>query len=167
MVWLPLYVSRGTVVATATAYGLDDRGVGVRVPVKSRTFTSPYRPDRLWGSTALVFNKYRGLFPGDKTARAWSWPLTSNWYQGQENVGLYIHSPIRLHGVVLSELSTGTTLRFFTYGVILCCFENLQFLFNCWLPLFRLCCDLATAKSGFIVLRFKDMNFLFNFCYSL
>jgi hypothetical protein len=25
-------------------------------------------------------------------------------------VGLYIHSPIRLHGVVLNKLSTGTTL---------------------------------------------------------
>jgi hypothetical protein len=28
--------------------------------------------------------------------------LTSNECRGQENVGLYIHSPIRLHGVVLN-----------------------------------------------------------------
>jgi hypothetical protein len=27
-------------------------------------------------------------------------------------VGLYIHSPIRLHGVVLNYLSTGTTLPY-------------------------------------------------------
>jgi hypothetical protein len=33
----------------ATGYGLDDRGVGVRVPVGSRIFSSPSRPDRLWG----------------------------------------------------------------------------------------------------------------------
>jgi hypothetical protein len=32
----------------------------------------------------------------------------------QENVDLYIHSHIRLHGVVLNSLSTGTTLPFTT-----------------------------------------------------
>jgi hypothetical protein len=30
-------------------------------------------------------------------------------------VDLYIHSPIRLHGVMLNQLSTGTTLTFFTF----------------------------------------------------
>jgi hypothetical protein len=48
---LKLYVSAGrsrdSVVAIATSYGLDDRGVGVRVPVGSRIFSSPTRPDRL------------------------------------------------------------------------------------------------------------------------
>jgi hypothetical protein len=34
----------------------------------------------------------------------------TNWCRGKENVDLYIHSPLRLHGVVLNELSTGTTL---------------------------------------------------------
>jgi hypothetical protein len=34
-------------VGAATGYGLEDRGVRVRVPVGSRTFISPYRPDRL------------------------------------------------------------------------------------------------------------------------
>jgi hypothetical protein len=33
------------VVGIATSYGLDDRGVGVRVPVRSRIFSSPNRPD--------------------------------------------------------------------------------------------------------------------------
>jgi hypothetical protein len=33
----------------ATGYGLDDRGVGGRVPVRSRIFSSPRRPDRLCG----------------------------------------------------------------------------------------------------------------------
>jgi hypothetical protein len=41
-------------------------------------------------------------FPGDNAAGAWSWPLTSNQCRGQENVDLYIHSPIRLHGVVVN-----------------------------------------------------------------
>jgi hypothetical protein len=32
-------------VGMATAYGLDDGGVGVRVPEGSRIFSSPRRPD--------------------------------------------------------------------------------------------------------------------------
>jgi hypothetical protein len=63
----------GSVVGTATAYGLDDRGVGVRVPVESRIFISLYRPDRLWGPTNLLSNGYRGVFPrevGGKVAGA-------------------------------------------------------------------------------------------------
>jgi hypothetical protein len=39
--------SRVNVVGIATAYRLDDRGVGVRVPVGSRIFSLPRRPDRL------------------------------------------------------------------------------------------------------------------------
>jgi hypothetical protein len=42
--------SQGSVVGTATGYGLDYGGVGVRVPVRSRIFFSPSRPDRLWGA---------------------------------------------------------------------------------------------------------------------
>jgi hypothetical protein len=50
-------------VCIATAYGLDDGGVGVQVPVGSRMFSSPHRPDRLWGLPSLLSNGYRGLFP--------------------------------------------------------------------------------------------------------
>jgi hypothetical protein len=42
--------SRDIVVGIVTGYGLDDRGVGVRVPVESRMFSSSRRPGRL-GST--------------------------------------------------------------------------------------------------------------------
>jgi hypothetical protein len=34
-----------SVVGIATSYGLDDRGIRVRVPVESRIFSSPNRPD--------------------------------------------------------------------------------------------------------------------------
>jgi hypothetical protein len=44
--------SQDSVVGIATGYGLDDRGVGVRVPVGSRIFSSR-RLDRLLGPTQL------------------------------------------------------------------------------------------------------------------
>jgi hypothetical protein len=53
----------------ATGYGLDDREVGVRVPVGSRIFSSPRRPDRLCGSPKILSNGNRGLFP-----RGVKWP---------------------------------------------------------------------------------------------
>jgi hypothetical protein len=43
----------------ASRYGLDDSGVGVRVPVGSRIFSSPRHPDRLWGSPNLLSNGYQ------------------------------------------------------------------------------------------------------------
>jgi hypothetical protein len=43
-------VSLDSSVGIATGYGLNDQGAGVRVPVGSTIFTSPYRPDQL-GST--------------------------------------------------------------------------------------------------------------------
>jgi hypothetical protein len=51
--------NRVSSVDITTGYGLKDRGVGVRVPIGARCFSTPRRPDRLWGS-----------FLGDKAAGA-------------------------------------------------------------------------------------------------
>jgi hypothetical protein len=61
-------MSRDSVVGIATGYGLDDQGVGVRVVIGSRIFSSPRRPDRFLGRPSLLSNGYRGFFPGGKAA---------------------------------------------------------------------------------------------------
>jgi len=61
--------------------------------------TSPPRPDRLWGPSSLPMGT-RGFFPEGKAAGAWNSPPSSA--EVKEYVELYLHSPIRLHGVVLS-----------------------------------------------------------------
>jgi hypothetical protein len=57
------HMSRDNIIGKVTGYGLDDRGVRVRVPVGSRIFSSPRHPDRLWGPRRLLSNGYRRLFP--------------------------------------------------------------------------------------------------------
>jgi hypothetical protein len=55
-----------TITPIATGYGLDDRGVGVGVPVVARIFTSPCRPDQYLYPPNLLTNGCRGSFPGVK-----------------------------------------------------------------------------------------------------
>jgi hypothetical protein len=61
--------SRDSAFGIATSYGLHDRGVGVRVPIGSRSFSSPRRPDRLCGSPNLLSNGYWGHFPRGLSGR--------------------------------------------------------------------------------------------------
>jgi hypothetical protein len=58
--------SRGSVLNTATSYRLDATMAGVRIPVDSRMFTFPYRPDRLWSPSNLLSSGCCWFFPGVK-----------------------------------------------------------------------------------------------------
>jgi hypothetical protein len=64
---ITFFRSQDSVVGIATGYGLEDREVGVRVPVASRIFSSPRRPAWLWSSPNLLSG---GSFPGGKAAGA-------------------------------------------------------------------------------------------------
>jgi hypothetical protein len=88
-----------------TGYGLNDRGVGVRIPTVSRILSSLRRPRRLSGPSSLLFNRYR----------SGSMKLTTH-LQLLSTSGTRWSThprPIRLHGVVLnySYLRSWTTLH--------------------------------------------------------
>jgi hypothetical protein len=57
-----LVVYWGSIVSIATGYGLDNRGVRVRVPVGSRIFSSPHHPYWFWGPPSCLASGYLGLF---------------------------------------------------------------------------------------------------------
>jgi hypothetical protein len=53
---LTVYRSRDSSFGIGTDHELDDRGVGVRVPLESRIFFSPRRPILLWDPPSLLSN---------------------------------------------------------------------------------------------------------------
>jgi hypothetical protein len=109
-------VSRDSAVGIATGYRLDDQGVvGVRVPVASRILSSPRRPDRLWDPPGLLANGYRGLFLKGYSGRGVKLTTHLELVPNLRMVDLYIHSPIRLHGLVLTLLSTRITISLHEY----------------------------------------------------
>jgi hypothetical protein len=64
-------------------------------------FSSPPRPDRLWGLPASYSVGTGDSFPRGKAAGAWSWPQQFN--AEVKNAWSYTSvSPLRLRGVVLS-----------------------------------------------------------------
>jgi hypothetical protein len=59
---------RDNAVCIETSYGLDDRGFGVRIPVRYRIFSSPRLPERLWAHPASNAMGSGGFFHGGRAA---------------------------------------------------------------------------------------------------
>jgi hypothetical protein len=79
-----------------------------KCPGSARFFSSSRRPDRLWGPTQPHIQWVQGV--GGKAAGAWSWPLPSSAeIKNGEAITPFL---ICLHGIVLDQLSTRTTLLF-------------------------------------------------------
>jgi hypothetical protein len=100
--WFNKLSEPGWHVGIATGYGLGDRGVGVWVPVGPRIFISPNRPDRLWGPHSLLPIGTGTLSSGVKRPGREADHSPSTSAEVQKNVDLYIHSPIRLHGMLFN-----------------------------------------------------------------
>jgi hypothetical protein len=95
-------MSRESAVGIGTDYWLDDRGVGVRVLVGSRIFTSLCRRDRLCGPPNLLSNGYRGFLPRGLSGRGVKLTTHLQLVSRSRKYGSIHPLPTRLHGVVLN-----------------------------------------------------------------
>jgi hypothetical protein len=99
-----------SIVAIATGYGLDDWGVTTRVQVGSRIFSTSSK--LVPGPTQPPIPWVPGLFPQWWSGRGVKLTIRLHLVPSSRMAELYRHSPICLRGIVLNELSTGTTLPF-------------------------------------------------------
>jgi hypothetical protein len=98
-----LEVNRDSSVGIALVYGLVDRESRIRFPAGAGNFSLHHRVQN--GSRAHTASYplgTRGYFPGSKAAGREADHSTASSTEVKEWVELYLHSPIRLHGVVLS-----------------------------------------------------------------
>jgi hypothetical protein len=104
--------SRNSSVGIASGYGLDDRTIGVRFPAGAGNFYLRHRVQTGSGAHPTFYpigtsGSFLGLkWPGREADH--SPPYSA---EVKECVECYLHSPIRLHGVVFSQTLGQFTLR--------------------------------------------------------
>jgi hypothetical protein len=82
---------------------------GIRFPAGARFFSSPYRPDRLWGPSSVLSNGYRVFFPPEVKRQGRKTDHHLHPVPRSRMVDLYLHSPTVFMAQCLIN-STGTTL---------------------------------------------------------
>jgi hypothetical protein len=88
-----LYYSGYDSVGIALGYGLDYRSSRVRFPAGAvKFFSSPPRPERLWGTPSLLSNGYQGLSLGVKRPGREADHSPPSSAEVKEWVELYLHS---------------------------------------------------------------------------
>jgi hypothetical protein len=103
-------------VGLANGYRLDDRGVDrSSSPGRLKNFLFSTSSTLTLGSTQLPIQWVPGaLSLGGKAAGGVKLYTHLQLVLRSRNMDLYIHFPLRLHGVALNWLSTGTTLPYLT-----------------------------------------------------
>jgi hypothetical protein len=97
--------SRDNSVGVATGYGLDGPG---SIPSRVKIYFSPQHPDRLWDPPSLLSNGYGGLLSRRYSGQDMN--LTTHFHVVPRSrmVEIYLHSLIRLHGVVRPNILLST-----------------------------------------------------------
>jgi hypothetical protein len=93
--------SRDSSVGIALGYGLDDRGSRVRFPAGAGNFSLHRIQNGSGAHSASYPVGTWGSFPGGKATGREADHSRPSSAEVKECVELYLHSPIRLHGVVL------------------------------------------------------------------
>jgi hypothetical protein len=113
----------------APNYGLDDWEARVWIMIKSRILPSLCYPDQLWHPPSSYIMGMGWFFPWGEVAGTWSWLLVPM----SRKCGSNIYSPICLHGIVLSSLSTDNcTVYLFFFYYVFCIFKPLLSLPQPW-----------------------------------
>jgi hypothetical protein len=95
--------SHDSSVGVALGYRVDDRGSRVRFPAGARNFSLHYCVQNGSGAHPASYPMgTRGSFPGVKRPGQEADHSPPSSAEVKERVELYLHSPIRLHGEVLS-----------------------------------------------------------------
>jgi hypothetical protein len=97
------FKSRDSSVGIALGYGLDDRGSRVPFPAGAGNFSLHHHVQNGSGAPRASYQMgTRGSFPGVKRPGREADHSPPSSAGVKEFVELYLHSPIHLHGVVLS-----------------------------------------------------------------
>jgi hypothetical protein len=91
-----------------------DWTTGVRLQEVAKSFSSPQRPNRIWGSPKLLFNGFRELFYCGQSGRGVKLTTYLQLLPRKRKVQLYLHSQMCLHDRVFNKRNH---LTFLTYEI--------------------------------------------------